>query len=313
MKAKLFPVSLGVAICFGLLTACSGNAGSNQASPSLGGNNTGATARHMVVLVEENKDFSEVFNSPAMPFFNSLVPQGALAANYFGLAPVSLPNYFMLTTGDQITTTDSSGVIPNDNIVSHLTSAGLSWRVYAEGLPSVGYIGPDVPANSYIQHHNPFVYFSDVVNSPSLQNNVVPFSQFATDLAANALPDYAFIVPNAINDGHSCLVAGCTIADELTATDRFLQANIPPLLSNSVFLNENGLLAIVWDSSDANFTNGGGHVPMLLLGAGVNKGVVSQTLFLHPSLLRLSMEHLQLQPTLGEASSAPDMSDMVTP
>jgi hypothetical protein len=322
MKAKLLPIFPCVAICFALLTACGGNAGSTSTG-SAGG--VVSSSRHMVIVVEENKDFSEVTGStnstPNMPFFTSLLPKGALAADYFGVADFSLPNYFMLTTGQTLTPNDSTPIpfpVVVDNIVRELGKANLTWKVYAEGLPFVGYIGPDIPNNFYIQHHNPFVFFSDVVNNMVVNNvperqNVVPFTQFAIDLSNNALPNYAFIVPNAIDDGHACRVAGCTVEDELTATDQFLKLNIPPLLSNSVFLNENGLLAIVWDSSDANFVNGGGHVAMLLLGAGVNKGVVSQILYQHPSLLRLSMKHLRLQSLLGAASSAPDMSDMVTP
>jgi phosphatidylinositol-3-phosphatase len=264
----------------------------------------------MVVVIEENKDYDEVIGSLNAPYINSLVPKGALAENYFGVAEASLPNYFTLTAGAMITTTDSSPVVDDDNIVRRLANTNLTWKAYIEDLPNVGYLGGDT--GNYIQHHNPFVYFSDVVNNPAEQANVVPFTQFATDVANNALPNYAFIVPNALDDGHNC-AAGvtCTTTDELAATDKWLSVNIPPLLASPSFSNV--LLAITWDSADVNFTNGGGHIVCLLLGAGVKVGATSQNFYQHPSLLRLSMERLGLPPTLGDASTAPDMSDLVTP
>jgi len=54
----------------------------------------------------------------------------------------------------------------------------------------LGYTGGD-----YMQHHNPFTYFTDGVNSPSELNNLVPFSQFASDLANNALPSFPTSFP----------------------------------------------------------------------------------------------------------------------
>ncbi len=264
----------------------------------------------MVIVVEENKNYAEVIGSPDAPYINQLAAQNALAAAYFGVAPVSLPNYFMLTVGDPITTVDTfTGTVTNDNIVRELTNAGKTWKVYAEDLPSVGYLGGDT--GNYVKHHNPFVYFSDVQNSPSQQNNVVPFTQFATDLANNALPNYAFVVPNIIDDGHSCPpnMAQCDDTVEVQNTDDWLKTNIAPLLGNPSF--SDGLLAIVWDSGDVNFTNGGGQVPLILAGAGAKTGFVSTAFYQHPSLLRLSMEHLQLSPNLGAAATAPDMADMV--
>ena len=48
---------------------------------------------HVFVVVEENHSFNSVIGSPDSPFLNGLVPQGALAAQYFANAHPSLPNY----------------------------------------------------------------------------------------------------------------------------------------------------------------------------------------------------------------------------
>jgi acid phosphatase len=197
------------------------------------------------VVVEENHSFNSVIGSPDMPFLNGLVPQGALAAQYFANAHPSLPNYFMLTTGQPVTLNDSfSGLVSQDNIVKELIAAGKSWKSYAEGLPSVGYTGPDVA--EYVRRHNPFAYFSDVQNDSAQSANLVPFSQFPADLANDHVPDYAFIVPDLQNDAHDCPagVTNCTDSQKLAAADNWLKKNIGPVLNSPAF-TQDGLLIIV--------------------------------------------------------------------
>src|SRR6266704_1545842 len=66
-------------------------------------------------------------------FLNGLLPRAALATQYFANAHPSLPNSFMLTTGQPITLDDSfSGPVSQDNIVRELIAAGKSWKSYAE-------------------------------------------------------------------------------------------------------------------------------------------------------------------------------------
>ncbi len=54
----------------------------------------------------------------------------------------------------------------------------------------------------FFSAHNPVVHLSDVHDHPTQASNVVPFTQFATDLAHNALPNSWFIVPTPCNDAH---------------------------------------------------------------------------------------------------------------
>ena len=100
----------------------------------------------------------------------------------------------MLSTG-QILTNNDSECSPTfvtqaqDNIVSHLIAAGKSWTSYVESLPKIGYTNCDTGA--YVKRHNPFSYFQDVTYT-SEDANLVPFTQFATDLANNQLPNFSF-------------------------------------------------------------------------------------------------------------------------
>src|SRR5438105_4223354 len=121
---------------------------------------------HVFILVEENHSYTDVVGNSAMPYSNSLAQQYSLATQYYANTHNSLPNYFMLTTGNLVTTNDLfTGTVTADNVVRAVTTAGKTWKVYAESLPNSGYLGPT--AVPYGKDHNPFTYFSDVLNSIS--------------------------------------------------------------------------------------------------------------------------------------------------
>jgi acid phosphatase len=161
---------------------------------------------HVVIVMEENTDYKDVIDSSAMPYLNSLAQQYGLATQYYADTHPSIGNYFMLVVGDTITNDDSySQIVTEDNIVRELLAAGKTWKSYAEGLPSVGYTGGNV--GTYARRHNVIALLSDVVNDTAQVKNLVPFSQLATDLANDALPNYSFVVPNVCDDAHSCPVS----------------------------------------------------------------------------------------------------------
>jgi phosphatidylinositol-3-phosphatase len=274
-------------------------AGSIPATPTPSNQPTFA---HVVLLLEENHSYSDVIGNSSMPYLNSLAQQYGLAAQYYADAHPSLPNYFMLTVGETETNTDSfSGMVSDDNVVRELAKAGKSWKSYAEGLPSAGYLGGDV--YPYFRHHNPFTYFSDVQNSAAQAANIVPFTQLATDLSNNALPQYAFIAPNALDDAHD---------GTLAQADSWLQQNIAPLISNASF-QSSGLLIITFDESETTDTaHGGGHVPAVIVSSQSKKSYVSQTFFQHESTLRLTLAASGVNSFPGAATSAPSMSEFFT-
>jgi acid phosphatase len=264
---------------------------------------------HVFVLVEENHSYSSIIGNPAMPFTNSLAQQYSLATQYYGNRHNSLPNYFMLTVGDLVTTDDTyTGTVTADNVARAVTAAGKSWKIYADSLPSVGYLGPTVIP--YGKDHNPFTYFSDVLNSSSQAANVVPFAQLATDMQNGTLPAYSMIVPDFANDGHDCPneASNCTDTDKLAHIDSWIQTNVGPLINSSAF--SNSVLIYTWDESSIDdMAHGGGHVPTILIGSPVRKGFQSTTLYQHQSTLRLTMELLGITDRPGASASATDMSE----
>jgi acid phosphatase len=254
------------------------------------------SSSHVFLVVEENHSYSQVIGNSAMPYFNGLASKYGLATHYFADAHPSLGNYFMLTTGQIETLIDAfTGTVSDDNVVRELVSVNKTWHSYAESLPNPGYLGGDV--YPYVKHHNPFAYLVDVVGTPQA-SNIVPFSQFATDLSNGSLPDFSFIVPNLLNDAHD---------GTLAAADQWLATNIDPLIRSSAF-QQSGLLIVVFDESvSGDLAHGGGHVPMVIVGPQVKSGFQSTTFYQHESTLRVVLSTLGVTSFPGAASSAPDM------
>jgi acid phosphatase len=255
----------------------------------------------VVVVVEENHGYSSVIGSSAMPYLNSLASQYSLATQYYANTHPSIGNYFMMTAGQIITNDDGfDGPVNADNLVTHLLQAGKTWKSYSESLPSVGYIGGD--SGAYIHRHNPLSYFQDVAGSTNQRQNLVPFTQFASDLNNGQLPDFSFITPNVNDDAHN---------GTLQQADQWLQNNIAPLLNSPQF-QKGGLLIIVFDeAADTDSTLGGGRIAMVAVGPLVRHGFQSTTQYQHQSLLKMITTYLGVDGNIGSAGNANPMREFL--
>jgi len=260
---------------------------------------------HVFLVVEENHNYGDVVGSSSMPYLNGLMNQFGLATEYFANTHPSIGNYFMLTTGQILTNDDSqtpsSFPVSVDNVVRQLLAAGKTWKSYAEDLPSVGYTGGN--SGNYYVRHNPLAYLTDVQNSPTQQQNLVPFTQFTTDLASGTLPNYSFIVPNGCDDAHDC---------GLGVADNWLKTNIDPLIKNATFQND-GVLIIAFDESANDNIDGGGRIAVFLISPRFSKvAFQSTTLYQHETALRLMLEGLGVSVLPGTATTAPTTWDFFT-
>jgi acid phosphatase len=176
-------------------------------------------------------------------------------------------------------------------------------------LPSTGYTGPDV--YPYLKNHDPLAYFSDVTSDPAQATKLVPFSNFAADLANNSLPQYVFVVPDAEDDAHDCPGGGddCSDQQKLAQADGWLKANIEPLVTSSSFQTD-GLLVITFDEASlADSRRGGGEVATVVVSPKAKKGFESGTFYQHESVLKLSLAGLGVNSFPGAASNASGMGD----
>lgn len=303
------------------ILACGGGSGSKSAGPTTTAPPTAPTggmpappagsaakASVVVLVVLENKNYADVVGSPNAPYLNSLMTQGTLAANYFANSHPSIGNYFMLTTGNLVSTDDAYiGTVPPPEIVSALTGAGNSWKVYAEGIPAAGYTGASTVV--YLKQHNPLSYFTDV-DGTAAASNIVPFSQLATD-ASGTLANFVMIVPDIYDSGHDCAPTAvtCTTGVEVQQTDAWLQSTLPLILTNAGY-QASGLLAVTFDESATDNTNGGGQVATVLLGTNVKVGYKATGMYQHQSLLRLMLEAQGISALPGMAATAPSMDEV---
>lgn len=320
--SKSFPI-IGFFLLFLLVPSCgggpsgpgginggggSGGTGGGGGTPPPGGSS--ASIEHVVIVVFENQNFSDVIGNSAMPYINQLARQNALATQFYANVHPSMGNYFMMTTGQVVSTDDNfPGTFTGDDVAQALTAAGKSWKVYAESVPMVGYVGDD--QYPYIKHHNPFSYFDDVRNSTAQRNNIVPFTDFVQTLNANTLPNYAFIVPNNLHNGHDCPSGlTCSNSDRLAAIDSWLQTNVGPILGNSS-INASSVLVLTFDESASDNMLGGGRIPVVLAGGQIKTSFQSMTTYQFPSLLRFSLKSLGVNSFPGAAASAPDMDEFL--
>ena len=283
-----------------------GAAASRALSIEIGAAAAVAPFGHVVIVVDENADYSTVIgNTASMPYLNSLIASYGSATQYYANTHPSIGNYEMLVTGEVLTNDDSetpaSFPISVNNIVRELLANGKTWKAYAESIPSVGYIGGN--SGNYYVRHVPLAYLTDVQDSATNRQGLVPFTQFATDIAAGKLPDFSFITPNACDDAHNC---------PLSTADKWLETNIAPLLTSTPF-KDDGLLIITFDESGNDDTHGGGRIPAVFISPAFSKrGYQSTTLYQHQSTLRLMLEGLGIQSLPGAAATAPAMWEFFT-
>jgi phospholipase C len=265
---------------------------------------TAPSYRHVVWIFMENHSYDTVIGSRDAPYINSLGTQCGLATNYHNVTHPSLPNYIAATSGLSLPSLVpfTPDCAPSGGCASSAESIfaqGESWKAYEESMPSTC-VRSD--AGSYAVRHNPPTYFTSL---SGCSNYDVPYARLAGDLASNALPAFAFITPNLINDMHDG-----TVSDG----DNWLAHNLPTILGSSAYMDHTTAVFVTWDegeggSSDncaANTTDAGCHVATIVLSPSTPSGTRSAGMFNHYSLLGTAEQLLGL-PRLGQAASNASM------
>jgi hypothetical protein len=190
---------------------------------------------HIVVIVEENKDYDQIFDPASAPTIAGLAKTYGNATQFFGEVHPSEANYVALVGGSTFgihdddayycapnstrlmcTGTDQPGyanhTIDAPHIGTQLAAVGLTWKGYYESLPAPGsdaVVASD-PAFAdgtrktalYASKHSGFMNFASVQNDPQRAQHIVGFDAFDHDVAANTLPSFALVVPNQCNEMH---------------------------------------------------------------------------------------------------------------
>jgi hypothetical protein len=280
--------ALAVAVAFAL-AACGGGGSSGATIPATAPPSVRLPAfTHVVLVVFENHEATEIAGNPDAPTFNALARRYGLLTSYDAVAHPSLPNYLALVSGSTqgIASDCTDCIVQARSLADTLAAAGKTWKTYAEDLPYPGFTGGS--AGRYAKKHDPFLYFRDVVDSRARRARVVPFPQLAGDLARQRLPDFSLVVPNLCNDMHDCSVA---------TGDAWLKAHVVPLLRSPELLG--GVVFVVFDEGTSN-TGGGGRIEALALGPTVKRGSRFTKATNHYGLLR-TIEDAWKLPRLGHS------------
>jgi acid phosphatase len=252
---------------------------------------------HIFVIVEENKDYSQIIGSASAPYINSLASRYGLATDYHAIGHPSLPNYLALIGGGTFGITSdcspSSCSTNAPNLADRIEAAGRSWAGYFESMPA-----PCTTSDSgdYLVHHDPFVYFDDIrTNLARCRAHVLPYTNLAGDLASTSTtPDFAFIVPNSCNDMHDCSV--------LTG-DTWLKSNLPVIFASPAWTTQRSLVVVLWDENDGS---AGNRVAAVLIGPSVRPAFASSVTETHYSVLRTIEVAWRLTAlTIQDANAAP--------
>ncbi len=166
---------------------------------------------HIVIVIEENKDYSQVVGNKDAPYINNvLVKEGANLTQMFAEEHFSEGNYFWLVSAnnqnvgylDVIPDSKNNKGYPFEsaNLGEQLIKKGYTFKGYSESLPEIG----DTVSMSgeYARKHVPWISFANIPNGKTEETSTnLQFKQFPKNF--NTLPTVSFVIPNLIHDMHS--------------------------------------------------------------------------------------------------------------
>ncbi|MBW5446300.1 acid phosphatase [Cohnella sp. CFH 77786] len=290
MKIYIRIVSM-VAITVSVLASCTSAGGealtapdAPQAAPAPVSAKTTPKPDKVVIVIEENHSFKQIYHNPDAPYMNELMKKGANLVNHYAVEHPSQPNYYDLFSGSNQGIKDDKRPKKKSgapNLASELIKRGYTFGGYSESLPKTGFDGSYDSAFKYARKHNPWVNFTNV---PSAAN--MPFDSFPQDFAR--LPTVSIVVPNLDHDIHDGTVK---------QADDWLKKNLSPYVEWAE--KHNGLFLLTWDEDDYGSKN---KIPTIFVGPMVKQGTYAQKSN-HFSVLR-TIEDLYGLPALGESRKA---------
>ncbi|MEO8611830.1 MAG: alkaline phosphatase family protein [Chloroflexota bacterium] len=273
-------------------------------------------ARTVFVIVMENHNWDQIKDSASAPYINqTLLAQGAHAEAYYNPSDLhpSEPNYLWMEAGTNFGVIDDREPSANhQDSTAHLTylldAAGISWKSYQEGI--AGDVCPLVSFDHYAAKHNPMVFFDDVTggNDPNSAYCIAherPYGELTNDLARGGVARYNFITPDTCDDMHDW--SGCQTDDAVKNGDTWLSTAVPPILDSAAY-KTNGVIFIAWDEGEGS----DGPIGMIVLSPDAKAGYSNDIAYSHSSLLRTLQAIFGVQPWLGDAANATDLSDLFT-
>jgi hypothetical protein len=216
--------------------------------------------QHVVVIFMENQARYQVLQGGAYERYLAATYGDATA--FWSVCHGSTAAYLAATSGKVFQCLSPTYNIYRTKEIGDLfDNASLSWGDYQESMSTACSTGL---GGEYVYYHNPFVFYSDVVNATArCASHVVNSRVFNNSFANGTLLNYSFYTPNLIDDCHNSTLGTCDawlkgfLAPKLNATN----ASVKALVAHTAFF-------ILYDESASNDSGGyngtsGGHVYMV--------------------------------------------------
>jgi len=143
---------------------------------------------------------------------------------------------------------------------------------------SANYVNTSAPPYTYyVRKHDGPIIFDSIASVDSRRARIRNFNDFAADVNATAIPQWVFMTPNMVNDGHDT---------NTTYVGDWLNYFLGPLLNNTNFNGNKTLILLTFDETENYTVNN--QVYALLLGSAVPeaaRGTVDSTYYTHYSSL----------------------------
>ncbi|TYL83074.1 Ig-like domain-containing protein [Bradyrhizobium cytisi] len=245
------------------------------------------TPSHIVVLSLENENYSDIIGNPQAPYLNSLVAQGMLLTNDYGVTHPSQPNYIALFSGSTqgINTNGSFPQLPASvpTLASTLAASGYTFGGYAE--------------NTAVPERQPWIHFA---NSANDGHDFSTFPQTAAGFAN--LPTVSFVSPD---DTHN-MTPTSDNGGGIPAGDAWIQTNLSAYAAWAQA--NNSLLIVTFDENNTNpavtYPN---HVAAIVVGGGVPAGAVNDSPA-DPYSLLATIESLYGAAAIGASAGVPALN-----
>jgi len=242
----------------------------SAASTPSNGVMTGAYFDHAVIIIMEDHGMYEIcgdspppcLSTMGAPYMAGLANNYAIGSQYLGVTHYSQADYLAMLGGttDNCSSTGCPWPFNGTNLVDRLEAAGLTWKGYMEnqGMAS----GCDLTYHQpYTPEHNPFVGFTDIVNSATRCSQIVlanPSGCSVTDcplindLNSGSAPNFMWLTPNNCDNMHG--VTGIC-PTSVSFGDGYLSSLVPNILNSTAFTTQRSALFVVFDE-------GNGYCPL---------------------------------------------------
>src|SRR5437773_2177605 len=292
---------------------------------------------HVVVVIMEDHGIQQICGSSpppcqstmGAPYMAGLANSYAIGSQYLGVTHYSQADYLAMLGG----TTDncSSAGCPwpfnGPNLVDSLETAGLTWKGYMENQNMAS--GCDLTYHQpYTPEHNPFVGFTDIVNSPTRCSQIVlanpsgcsvTVCPLINDLNSGSAPNFMWLTPNNCDNMHGFTYTNGTVLcpKSVSFGDGYLSSLVPNILKSTTFTTQRSALFVVFDE-------GNGYCPLnqsttedcvyaVWAGRQAKQNFGTTQLYNHYSWLRTIEVNWNLQSLTTNDANATPMAEFFAP